>query len=247
MLPHVFERDGELIAHLISHHPADAYAAWFSQGFKARSDVDTIAEDVVLVDNDVADIDAYAEIDAPIRFHAGVARHLALHIDRAMNRIDHARKLAEQTVARRVDDATAMLLDLEVGNLSPQRLQRSERAFLVRPHQARVTCNVGHQNRCKAPLDRWTRSSAMAAAHTKSTRAIDCDAEFNTVFSGARALASEWRMWIVRYQSTGANRGPFARQQKLRFGRLYKGVRKILHCGPFYFGPRPLFRRRNGA
>ena len=140
--------DGELVAHLIPHHPADADAARFRQGFKARRDVDAVAEDVVLVDNDVAEIDADAEIYAPLGWHAGVARgHLALHLDRASNRIDHARKLAEQTVARRVDNAAAMLLDLGVGYLSPQRLQRSERAFLIRPHQARVARDIGRQNR----------------------------------------------------------------------------------------------------
>jgi len=57
-----------------------------------------------------------------------------------------------------------LLLDLGVGNLSPQRLQRSKRAFLIRPHQARVARDVGRQNRCQR---RSTRSSAMAAAHMK--------------------------------------------------------------------------------
>src|SRR5215475_5071772 len=83
----------------------------------------------------------------PNRAHAGVAcGHLALHFDRATNRIDHACKLAEQTVACRVDDAAAVLFDLGVGNLPPQCLQRSERAFFVRPHQARVARNVGRQD-----------------------------------------------------------------------------------------------------
>jgi hypothetical protein len=60
-----------------------------------------------------AEIDADAEIDAPLGRHVGVARsHLALHLDRATNRIDHARELAEQTTARRMDDAAPMLLDL---------------------------------------------------------------------------------------------------------------------------------------
>jgi hypothetical protein len=63
-------------------------------------------------------------------------RHLALHLGRATNRIDHARKLAKQTVARRVDDAAAVFLDLRVDNLTPQRLQRNEGAFLIRCHQA---------------------------------------------------------------------------------------------------------------
>src|SRR5215469_7869226 len=120
-----------LVAYLVSYHPADADAARFSQGLKARGDIDTVAEDVVVVDDDVAEIDADTEIDAPLRLHAGVARgHLALHLDRTTNRVDHARKHAEQTIARRVDDATTVLLDLGVGDLTPQRLQRSKRAFL---------------------------------------------------------------------------------------------------------------------
>ena len=101
-----------------------------------RSEVDTVAEDVVVVENDVAEIDADAEMDASLGSHAGVARgHLALHLDRTTNRVDHARKLAEQTIARRVDDATTVLLDLGVGNLSPAF--SAQRACLPRPpHQA---------------------------------------------------------------------------------------------------------------
>ena len=158
LFAHVLERDGELVAYLVSYHPADADAARFSQGLKARCDVDTVAEDVVVVDDDVAEIDADPEIDAPFGVHASIAcSHFALHFDRATNRIDHAGKLAEQTVACRVDDATAVLLDLGVGNLSPQRLQRRERAFFVRPHQARVARDVGRQDRCEAPLDPFLR------------------------------------------------------------------------------------------
>jgi len=52
-----------------------------------------------------------------------------------------------------VDDAAPVLFDLGVGNFSPQRLQCSKRAFLVRPHQARVARDVGRHNRCEAPLD----------------------------------------------------------------------------------------------
>jgi len=115
---------------------------------------DAVAEDVVLVDHDVAEIDADAEIDAPLGWHARVARgHLALHLDRATNRIDHARELADQTVARHVDNAAAVLLDLGIGNLTTQHLQRGERAFLIRPHQARVARDAGRQDRRQAPLD----------------------------------------------------------------------------------------------
>jgi hypothetical protein len=75
-----------------------------------------------------AEIDADAEIDAPLDRHVGVARsHLALHLDRATNRIDHARELAEQTIARRMDDAAPMLLDLRCLE-APVRIIRGVRA-----------------------------------------------------------------------------------------------------------------------
>ena len=151
-------------------------------GLEARRDIDPVAEDVVLVDDDVAEIDADAEIDAPLGRHVGVAGgHLALHLDRATNRIDHARELAEQTVARRMDDAAAVLLDFGVGNLAPQHFQRSQRAFLIRPHQARVTRDVRRQNCRQAPLDPFL-------CHGRRPYEVDkrllCGAQFNTVFSG---------------------------------------------------------------
>jgi hypothetical protein len=143
---------------LIPHHSADADPARFGQGFEARRDIDTVAKDVVLVDDDVAKIDADAEIDAPLGRHVGVARgHLTLHLDRATNRIDHARELAEQTIARRMDDAAPVLLDLGVGYLAPQHFQRSEHAFLIHPHQARIAHDVGRQNCRQAPLDPFLR------------------------------------------------------------------------------------------
>jgi hypothetical protein len=182
LFTHVLERDGELVAHLISYHPADADAAWFSQGLKARRDVDTVAKDVVALNNDIAEIDTDAELDAVLGLHAGIARgHLALHVDRAANRVDDTGKLAEQTVACCIDDAAAVLLDLGVGDLSPQRLQRSERAFLVRPHQARITRDVGRQNRCQAPLDLFLCHDRRPYQEDKG---LLLGAKFNTVFEG---------------------------------------------------------------
>src|SRR6516162_1291178 len=137
LFAHVLKRYGKLIAHLIAYHPADADAAWFGQGLQAGRHVDTVTEDVVVVDHDVGEIDADAKIDAPLGWHAGVTcDDLALHLDRAANRIDYARKFAKQTIARRVDDAAAVLLNFGVGNVTPQRLQRRQRAFLIRRHQA---------------------------------------------------------------------------------------------------------------
>ena len=78
----------------------------------------------------VPQIDADAEIDTPLGTYVGVARgRFALHLDGVKGHIGQARKLAEQAVVCRVDDAAAVVPDLGIRNLSPRRLQDSERAF----------------------------------------------------------------------------------------------------------------------
>ncbi len=147
LLALVVEGEIELVAHLVAHDPADADPARLGQGFQARGDVDAVAVDVVVVADDVADIDADAEFDALVGRHIGVAlRHFALHLDRAAHRVDDAGELDQHAVAGGFDDAAAMLLELEVDEITPDRLQRRERAFLVDPHQPRIARDIGRQD-----------------------------------------------------------------------------------------------------
>ena len=61
-----------------------------------------VAEDVALVDDDVAEIDAYAEGDAAVVGHRRAARdHLDLDLDDAAHGIDDAGELDQHSVARR--------------------------------------------------------------------------------------------------------------------------------------------------
>ena len=112
----------------------------------------------MLVDDDVAEIDAHAKLDAPRRRHTRIPQgHLALNLDRAAHRVDDAGKLYEQAVTGGLDDAPAMLLDLGIAQLSSDRLQRRERAFLVLAHQPRIARNIGRQDRREPPLDPFLR------------------------------------------------------------------------------------------
>jgi hypothetical protein len=72
VLAHVLEREGELVAHLVAHHVADADATRLRQGFQPSGNVDAVAEDVLPIDDDVAKIDADAEIDARFGRHIGI-------------------------------------------------------------------------------------------------------------------------------------------------------------------------------
>ena len=47
-----------------------------------------------------------------------------------------------------------MLGDRRIEELAAQRLEAFERAFLVRPHQPRVACHIGGEDRGKTPFDR---------------------------------------------------------------------------------------------
>src|SRR4029077_6585616 len=78
LLGQILEREVELVAHLVAHDPADVNPAGLGQGFETGGDVDAVAKDVVIVDDDITDIDTDAELDAPIDGHSAVALgHLA--------------------------------------------------------------------------------------------------------------------------------------------------------------------------
>src|SRR5262249_51950994 len=119
LLAHVLKREIELVSHLLVRRRTDADPARLGERLQARSDVDAIAKDVALLDDDVADIDAHAKLDAALRRHAGIANdHFALHLDGAALGVDDTGEFDEETVAGRLDDATAVLGDLGIAELS---------------------------------------------------------------------------------------------------------------------------------
>jgi hypothetical protein len=94
---------------------AEADPARLAQGFEPGRNVDAIAEDVAILDDDVADIDAHAKLDATLWRCGSVAGgHFALHLDRATHRVDDAGELGKEAIAGRLDDATPMLGDFRI-------------------------------------------------------------------------------------------------------------------------------------
>jgi hypothetical protein len=80
------------------------------QAFEAGGNIDAVAIDLPPVFDDVAEIDADAELDAPFGRHNGVALgHLELDIDRTAHRVDDACELDQEAVARGSDDAATAL------------------------------------------------------------------------------------------------------------------------------------------
>jgi hypothetical protein len=53
----ILESEIELVAHLITNNPADADPAWLGEGFKSRRDIHPLAENVVFLNDHVAEVD----------------------------------------------------------------------------------------------------------------------------------------------------------------------------------------------
>jgi hypothetical protein len=78
---------------------------------------------VALLD-DIAKMDADAELDAPIGWQPGVSLdHTVLHLDGAPHSLDHAAKLNERTVTRTLDNSTMMHCDGRIDQVAAQRPQ----------------------------------------------------------------------------------------------------------------------------
>ena len=86
----------------------DQHAARLAKALQPRCDIDPVAENVVAVDQDVAEIDADAVDDALRLRRVSVALdHQFLDRNRAFDGGDDGGKLQQQPVAGRLDDAPA--------------------------------------------------------------------------------------------------------------------------------------------
>src|SRR5262249_2038998 len=69
-------------------------AARLSQAFEPGCDVDAIAKDVAILDDDVAHVDADTQIDALVRWQRGIAfGHCSLDLGRTAQGVDDAGEL----------------------------------------------------------------------------------------------------------------------------------------------------------
>ena len=108
--------------------------ARFCNAFKTGSNVDAVAKDIVVIDDDVADVDADAEFDPLILRHRSVLLgHAALDFNGAAYCIDGAGKLDQHAVAGRLDDAASMGGYRGINEGLSDSLQPGQSAFLVEP------------------------------------------------------------------------------------------------------------------
>ena len=114
-----------------------------------RGDIDAVAHQIAVgLLDDIAEVDADAELDASLDRHAGVPLHEAvLHLDGAAHGVDHASEFNERAVAGAFDDAPSMHGDGRVDQIAAQRTKSGKRAILVRAGEPAVADHIGDQDR----------------------------------------------------------------------------------------------------
>jgi hypothetical protein len=74
-----------------------------------------VAQQIVLVDDDVAEVDPHAEDDAPFRRHPRLIGGDGSDGNRAPHRVDHGGELHQRAIAHQLDDAALVLRDERLG------------------------------------------------------------------------------------------------------------------------------------
>jgi hypothetical protein len=71
----------------------------------------------------------------------------------AAQRVDDAGELNQDAVTGRLDDAAVMAGDFRIDHLDAKRPEAAERPFLIGFDQARITGDVGREDRCEPVFD----------------------------------------------------------------------------------------------
>jgi hypothetical protein len=112
LLTQIFKTETELVADFIAHVARDHDATGIGKSLQPRRNVDPVTKNIIVVDDDVADIDADTELNIGFGWHVAVPLdHAALDIDGTAHRIDNADEFHQHPVARGFDDATSVFGD----------------------------------------------------------------------------------------------------------------------------------------
>src|SRR5262249_25797765 len=137
----IFELEFGLAPDLFERAFRQTHAARHALVLDARGHIHAVAEDVVVVADDVADVDADAKGDLSVP-----AGHLLLNGYGARHRVDRAGEFDQEAVAGRLDDPAPVLPNGRIDDVAADGLESFERADFVGAHQPRITGNVRCQH-----------------------------------------------------------------------------------------------------
>src|SRR5262249_7190526 len=146
-LSSILELDVELVPHLPVGIFGDADAPGFRDPFQTRRHVDAVAENVADVQDDIAEIDADAELDPFVRRHALVAlRHASLYMDRAAHCFHAVAELDQHPIPGGFDDTPTVFGDAGIKNDAQMLPQTTARPLLIDASQPAIADDIRREN-----------------------------------------------------------------------------------------------------
>jgi len=125
----------DLAAHLAVSIVGNADATRLGNAFQSRGNVNAFAEDIVVFDHDIADVNANSQFDPRFGRHPRVAlSHATLDFDGAAGSVDRTDKFDQHAIACAFYDPAAILGNCRLKELAPVFVQPRQRAFLVGFH-----------------------------------------------------------------------------------------------------------------
>ncbi len=159
MVAGVLKRDLDLSPDLLVDRLGNTESTLAGQTLQAGRHIDSVTKEVVVIDDDVAQVDADPKAHLSISRNLGVVTlDLMLDVDRASNRFDRARELGHDAVAGPAKDPPVVIAH-EFLDDGPIRAEPPDRVLLVDLHQPAVTDHIGRQNRGELALNPWSRLS----------------------------------------------------------------------------------------
>jgi hypothetical protein len=129
---------------MIAYGSRDAHSARRTLGLKSGSYIDDIAVDVSAIRDHIADVNADAKADRPIRrLLTVIDGHLLLHLDCTAHRSINAVEDDEEGITSRVDDSAAMLFDRRVDEIAAKSSKPFKCSDIITANQAAITDHVG--------------------------------------------------------------------------------------------------------
>ena len=141
--------DRQFAGDVVANRARNRNAAGLGQGFEARCDIDGRAEHIAIAIDDIA----HADANTGLQFGAvgGMLGEHLLQDDRAAHRIDRARELGHDAVARGIGDPALMPFDLRGGEVA-QIAEGGQGCGFVGLHAPRIADDIGGHDRRKPAI-----------------------------------------------------------------------------------------------
>jgi hypothetical protein len=153
LVARIFEGCVDLAAHLLESVIGYANAARLLDTFQSRGDIDAVAENITLLDDDIANVNADTDFNALFGRDVLITlRHSALRLDRTAGGIHGTAEFDQYSVASTLDDAAVVLGDRRLKEFPAVSVEPSEYPFLVRAHKPTVAGNIRRKNGSEPPL-----------------------------------------------------------------------------------------------